>query len=215
MKMNTKSQRRNFKRLCQNFSIGSENELRFKGKKGSLKVLHKEKLVEALNRHHTGFGSAHHGKNATINSISSEFYWPTITKDVAEFVKSCDRCQKNRCTNTDGPSLHPIPVSTRIFYRWGIDLAGPFAESNAGNRYICVAVEYTTRWPEAAAIPTKHACHVSKFVHNLICRYGVMSIMMSDQGREFCNDIMDTLGKELRFQSSSISGVSPSDEWTH
>jgi hypothetical protein len=34
-----------------------------------------------------------------------------------------------------------------------IDLAGPFPESDRGNRYLLIATVYFTKWPEVYTIP--------------------------------------------------------------
>ena len=39
------------------------------------------------------------------------------------------------------------------FYRIGIDIKGPLPITSSGNKYIVVAMDYFTKWPEAKAIP--------------------------------------------------------------
>ncbi len=79
--------------------------------------------------------------------------------------------------------LHPIPVSKGIFHRWGIDLIGPLAETRNGNRYIVVATEYLTQWPEAAPIAEKTVAAVGKVVmEKIFYRYFAPKYILSDQG---------------------------------
>ena len=54
------------------------------------------------------------------------FYWPTLFRDCAEWVKLCDRCQKigNISSRNEMP-LKGIMV-VQIFDVWGIDFMGPF-----------------------------------------------------------------------------------------
>ena len=40
-----------------------------------------------------------------------------------------------------------IPL-TDIFERWDIDIVGPLPITRKGNRYIVVAIDYFSRWPE-------------------------------------------------------------------
>jgi hypothetical protein len=42
------------------------------------------------------------------------------------------------------------------FERIAIDV-GPFPRSDQGNRYILIAMDYFTEWPEAYAIPNRHS----------------------------------------------------------
>ena len=61
--------------------------------------------------------------------LQSGFYWPTIFRDCAEWVKLCDRCQniENISSRNEMP-LQGILV-VQIFDVWGIDFMGPFPPS--------------------------------------------------------------------------------------
>ena len=45
--------------------------------------------------------------------------------------------------------------------RIAIDIAGPFPMSERGNRYLLVAMDYLTNWPEVYAIPNQEASRVA------------------------------------------------------
>ena len=128
---------------------------------------------------------------------------------VKEFVQNCDRCQRNNATLTTTPALHPISVNTTLFDRWGIDLAGPYRTSSKGNKFVVIATEYLTRWVEAAAIPNKSALQIAAFFKELVCRFGVMNFLQSDQGTEFCNAIVDNLEKMLGFKHKVSAAYHP------
>ncbi|CAG8737466.1 13340_t:CDS:1, partial [Cetraspora pellucida] len=63
--------------------------------------------------------------------------------------------------------LYPLPVSTP-FHHVGIDIVGPLKIIPNGNRYIVVATEYLTKWPEAKAIPDMKATTIAKFIYDEI-----------------------------------------------
>lgn len=67
---------------------------------------------------------------------------------------------------------------------------GPFAETPAGNKYIFTATDYYTKWVEAFPIPDKSAQQVSKCIKKLIYRHGAMNAILTDQGREFINQVL-------------------------
>ena len=66
--------------------------------------------------------------------------------------------------------------------------------------------DYFSKWPEAKAIPTKEARHVAEFLYTLFMCHGFCPCVISDQGREFCNQITDCLfeltGTEHRVTSA-------------
>ncbi|XP_021609069.1 uncharacterized protein LOC110612599 [Manihot esculenta] len=53
-------------------------------------------------------------------------------------------------------------------------------------KFVVVAVEYFSKWPEAEAIPTITARKMIDFVWgNIICRFGIPRVLISDNGRQF------------------------------
>ena len=70
----------------------------------------------------------------------------------------------------------------------GIDIVGPLPRTQQSNRYIVVAIDYFTKWPEARAIPEATAKEVSKFIYeDIICRHGCLEKILSDNGSHFKN----------------------------
>ena len=63
-----------------------------------------------------------------------------------------------------------------------------------GNRYVLVMVDCFSRWTEACPLPNKTAVAVADaFFQLIICRFGMPSVIHSDQGREFENHLMQEL----------------------
>ncbi|GES72439.1 retrovirus-related Pol polyprotein from transposon 412 [Rhizophagus clarus] len=80
------------------------------------------------------------------------------------------------------------------FYRIGIDIKGPLPKTEQENRYIIVAMDYFTKWPEAKAIENIRAETVAKFIYEeIICRHGVPQEILSNRGTSFVNQVIDKL----------------------
>ena len=89
-------------------------------------------------------------------------------EDFREYVKNCDNCQR-RGPSTRKEPLHPILVKAP-FHRVGLDIKGPLPITKTGNRYIIVAMDYFTKWPEAKTIKDIKADTVAKFLYEeVIC----------------------------------------------
>ncbi|GKF60836.1 reverse transcriptase domain-containing protein [Tanacetum coccineum] len=55
------------------------------------RCVHGKESLDILEACHNGPAGGHHGANLTAKKIfDSGFFWPTIYKDVHEFVKNCD-----------------------------------------------------------------------------------------------------------------------------
>ena len=50
-----------------------------------------------------------------------------------------------------------------------------------------------SKWPKVKAFQAKTAVNVADFLYELLTRYGVAKIVISDQGREFVNQVNEEL----------------------
>lgn len=125
----------------------------------------------------------------TILKVGERYWWPGFANDVRQFVKACKNCQfANPSNKAKTTTLHPISVNSQFGYRWCLDLVGPLNETENENRYITVATEYLTLFAVALPIKNKDAATSGKFIfEQVICMFGLPTILQHDQGREFCD----------------------------
>ncbi|GJX78996.1 reverse transcriptase domain-containing protein [Tanacetum coccineum] len=57
-----------------------------------------------------------------------------------------------------------LEAMAKSFYKWGIDIAGPFLEGLGKVKFLIVAMDYFTKWIEAKAVATISGSQVKKFV---------------------------------------------------
>ncbi len=80
---------------------------------------------------------------------------------------------------------------TDIFERWGVDIVRPLSITREENRYIVVAMDYFSRWPEARPLKTANAETVATFLYEeIICRFGAPRTLQSDRGTHFMNELI-------------------------
>jgi hypothetical protein len=73
--------------------------------------------------------AAHWGVKRTRHLLLASYWWPGIDADVAKALATCAACAQVKANfNADRPELQPLPIEG-LFYRWGVDYAGPFARS--------------------------------------------------------------------------------------
>ena len=102
-----------------------------------------------------------------------------------------------------------IPL-TDIFERWEIDIVGPLPITREGNRYIVVAMDYFSRWPEVRPLKAANAETVATFIYEeIICRFGAPRILQSDRGTHFVNEVIQKLTKRFRVRHSLSSPYHP------
>jgi hypothetical protein len=63
--------------------------------------------------------------------------------------------------------------------------------SAAANHYVVVMTDAFTKYVELAAIPNKTEDQMAKvFFERWFCRFSAPTVMISDQGKEFCNELV-------------------------
>jgi len=110
-------------------------------------VLKKSDLPRLWKQYHD-----HCGSNPTWNRIKSKYYYYGGEKWVRSKTQDCVACShKNSSVWPVGRApLNPIPVTPKAFWRVHLDLMGPLAPvSLDGNRYVGIAVDALTKYPEA------------------------------------------------------------------
>ncbi|KAM6547268.1 hypothetical protein CsatB_018944 [Cannabis sativa] len=82
---------------------------------------------------------------------------------------------------------------SELFDVWGIDFMGPFP-SSFSNLYILLAVDYVSKWVEAAATPANDGKTVLRFLQkNIFTRFGTPRAIISNEGSHFCNKQFEAL----------------------
>ncbi|GKB71245.1 reverse transcriptase domain-containing protein [Tanacetum coccineum] len=136
---------------------------------------------------HEGSCSMHSGPRSVVaKAIRTGYYWPTMHTDARKLIRECNDCQVHRpIPRNPQQNLTPI-TSPWPFYKWGIDIAGPFPEGPGKVKFLIVAIDYFTKWIEAKPVATITGNQVKKFVwDNIVCRFGLPGEIVSDNGKQF------------------------------
>jgi hypothetical protein len=151
----------------------------------------------------------HFGRDKMLHAINTRWLFPLITERVTRFLKYCDTCQRSNTykLQKSGATLHPVEVPEKIWSKIGVDIL-QMPEAH-GFKYIVTAVDYYTKWPEAAALPDKSGVSVARFLWAMHCRYGAADIWISDQGREFVNSMTKELYRLCGVQHRITSAYHP------
>ena len=76
------------------------------------------------------------------------------------------------------------------FERINIDTIGPMPIDVDGNQYTVVIIDVFPRFIELYAVPDLSALTAAKKVVEFIGRYGVPSEVLTDNGTQFCNELL-------------------------
>jgi len=100
----------------------------------------------------------------------------------------------------------------QIFDKWVVDFIGPISSParHSRVRYIIIAIEYLTRWVEAAPVKDCTAKTTTRFIfENIISWFGCPRSITSDQGMHFLSETIETLLKTFMVQHNKSSSYHP------
>ena len=145
----------------------------------------------------------HHQAKANIKKVASDYFWPTIKKDITDYVKLCEICKKVN-PNKKLVNVGKFQVPDQRMSHVMVDIVGPLPQSYDGYKYILTCIDRTSRhvsgWPLKAASADESA---KAFLHNHIALYGLPSHISSDCGANFTaslwKKIMSNLQIELKY----------------
>jgi transposase InsO family protein len=143
---------------------------------------------------HVSSDGAHQGETMSIDRVRLGYYWPGMTSDISAFVHRCPLCQRVKAKLPKKAALMSMPICSSPNERLHINLYRPLKTSAAGNHYVVVMTDAFTKYVELAAIPNKTEDQVAKVLFKRwFCRFSAPTVMVSDQGREFCNELVNRL----------------------
>ncbi|GJT60431.1 reverse transcriptase domain-containing protein [Tanacetum coccineum] len=160
-----------------------------------------------LQEAHFGSCGPHFGAWSITQKVARLGYFlPTMYNDATKVVNACVTCQKHALV-TRKPQCDMVSISSPWpFYQWGIDLVGPFPEAPGRVKFLAIAVDYFTKWVEAAPLATITGNNILKFVrNNIVCRFGIPGIIISDNGKQFAENPFREWCSELKIKQQFTS----------
>lgn len=143
----------------------------------------------------------HHGVRKTIEKIKTYYNWMNLSKQVHDYVRACDQCQRNKVTRYNKQHRCSRETPMKPFEVVQIDLQGPFLSSFNQNKYICTIICELTKYLVAIPIPNKEASTVAKAIfEGFITTFGPMKSIVTDQGTEFKNELIRRFNELLKIQ---------------
>ncbi|UYV74885.1 hypothetical protein LAZ67_12001673, partial [Cordylochernes scorpioides] len=176
-----------------------------------LLVVPEKKKREIMKEYHNHMSNGHLGVARTMYRIKSKYFWPSMLKDVSEFVKTCHLCQSRKGSN-QLPSglLQPIPPANFPFERNGIDFVGPLPSTKNRKKWIIVLTDYYTRYAETRAVSEATVKEVSKFlVEDIFLRHGAPQYLISDRGSQFTSNLMKEVMKTCKIKHCFTTSYHP------
>ncbi|XP_039686891.1 uncharacterized protein [Medicago truncatula] len=161
--------------------------------------------------HEGSFGIHPNGHTMAKKILQAGYYWMTMESDCYKHTRKCHKCQIYADKIHMPPTTLNLLSSPWPFSMWGIDMIGRIEpKASNGHRFILVAIDYFTKWVEAASYANVTKQVVVKFIKNhIICRYGIPNRIITDNGTNLNNKMMKELCDDFKIEHHNSSPYRP------
>ena len=166
----------------------------------------RQRLME---EHHRGPCGSHFGGKKLFQTMSRQWWWEGMHKDIMHFVQNCPECTiVSGGRKTVHPPLHPIPVQ-RPFQILGVDIMD-LPLTKQGNRHILVFQDHFSKWPMVYAIPDQKAHRIAQILcDEIIPMFGVPEALLSDRGTNLLSHLMKDVCQILGIKKLNTTAYHP------
>ena len=120
-----------------------------------------------------------------------------MNRDINKYIANCALCCREKAKIQNYP-LQMTEIPNRPFNKIAIDLVTECKTSKSGNKHILTIIDPLTGWPEAFPLSDKLAnTIVSTFINKYLPVHMCPRYILSDNGTEFKNNLMDQVLNQL------------------
>ncbi|RYN78876.1 hypothetical protein AA0119_g13535, partial [Alternaria tenuissima] len=161
-------------------------------------------------------GACHFGARRTLELISRLYYWPTLSQDVQDYVRTCAICQRSKAPrHSKHGKLAPLPIPEDIFEEVSLDFVTglPPAKDNSGCVFDAVLVIVDRFSKMAIYIPALKTWDAKQFAesyfNHVILRYGIQKGIVSDRGSIFTSAFWTEICYQLQVKRRLSTAFHP------
>ena len=150
--------------------------------------------------HDSPANGAHFGRDKTLHKIKQRFFWPSMTKDITNHVKTCLPCAQFNPRRRKPPgALQPLQPPTSVWQLLSMDFHGPIIPaSQRGNKYIVCATDVLSKLVVTKAVRDCTAQTAARFIkEEIVSKFGTPQCILTDNGTHFTAALTNELFKQL------------------
>ena len=159
--------------------------------------------------------AGHPGRNLTLELVQRYFWWPTIRKDVNQYVASCTSCQMNK-TSSQRPAgmLKPLDIPDYPWQSISMDLITKLPLTPRGHNTIVVFVDRLTKMVHFA--PTNESIgaqgYAELFMNEIFRRHGLPETIVSDRDTRFTSAFFKEICSQLGIKQNMSTAFHPQSD---
>jgi hypothetical protein len=154
--------------------------------------------LQLLPEHHDAPISGHLGRDKVYASLSRVFYWPKMLEDVAQYIQSCETCQRTKPRNHRPYGLlQPLPTPTRRWAEVTTDVMSGLPLTPRGHDALTVFVDRLSKRLHVAPCSkdpsAETLAHI--FFDTVWRHHGMPTGIVSDRGTQYTSTFWNALFK--------------------
>jgi transposase InsO family protein len=167
-------------------------------------------ILEILNTYHNSSIAGHCSFEKTKNAIKRYYSWPTLNKDIKNFVSNCQICRKSKIARHTKSPMVITSTSDFPFQKVYIDFV--IVEKQYKNKYPCIftCVDELTKY--AVAIKARDCTAITaakKFVKHVVLKYNIPEAVVSDRGSAFLSETFSEITKLFKIKKITTTPYRP------
>lgn len=152
--------------------------------------------------------AGHPGRDKSIEMARTKYFWPNMSRDITNHVAQCVDCALNK-GNTKTAPIQEYLTPARPFETVALDLL-QLPRSSQGSIYVLVCVDHFSRYTVLIPLPNKSASSVAHaFVSHFICPFTTPSVLLTDNGTEFKNEVLQKICQQFNITQTFITAYHP------
>ena len=153
--------------------------------------------------------AGHPGRDKNLTNARKSYYWPTMRVDITNHIQQCVQCAQVRGTIAGPSPMQEFPIPSEPWETAAIDLL-KLPRSHQGSSYVLVAVDYFSKYAILVPLAQKTADVVAKaLVDNVFCKYNIPKTLLSDNGTEFKNEVVENVCKIYKIDQCFTTAYHP------
>ncbi|CDF39069.1 unnamed protein product, partial [Chondrus crispus] len=165
-----------------------------------------------LHDNHESLFGAHRGFKKTLQYVRRHLYWPSMNKELHEYIKTCPKCQEAKSlTQNKVGKFRPFPLPLKKWEQISMYFIFDLPRTNTNKSAILVVVDKLSKHTHFVPIESNHTAKdtAEVFYNEIYKHHGLPRKIISDRDTRFTSTLWKEIMKLLRVKLNLSTAFHP------